>query len=123
MTLVGDRETQNDPRNVTDSGESPRAAGPGDRPDIRTGVEEPLSNPRLWDVAEVSAYLRVPKSAVYKMTARTATVPIPHIRLGGRLRFRRHDIDTWLSLLATSQPETLERIRRKALKVTHGHYP
>ena len=122
MTLVGDRETQNEARDRADSGESPRAAGPGDRPDIRPELEKPLS-PRLWDVAEVSAYLHIPKSAVYKMTARSATVPIPHIRLGGRLRFRRHDIDTWLSLLATSQPETLERIRRKALKVTHGHYP
>jgi excisionase family DNA binding protein len=77
----------------------------------------------LWDVAGVSAYLRVPRSAVYKMTARSAAFRIPHLRLGGRLRFRREDIDQWLSLLATAQPDALERIRRKAHKVTHGHYP
>ena len=38
-------------------------------------------------------------SSVYKMTARKAAVRIPHIRIGGKLRFRQSDIDRWLTLL------------------------
>ena len=71
----------------------------------------------------MGAYLRLPVSAVYRMTARAAAVRIPHIRIGGRLRFRQHDIDQWLSLLTTSNIQALERLRQKALKVTHGHHP
>jgi len=96
------------------------------RPEDRSG-DRPEGAPRLrtalWEIDDVSAYLRIPVSAIYKMTARGATVRIPHIRIGGRLRFRQDDIDQWLSLQSTSNLEALERIRRKASQVTHGNDP
>lgn len=85
------------------------------------GETEPVD--ALWSVREVSPYLRVPISSIYKMTAKGAAVCIPHIHIGGKLRFRRTDVDHWLSLLTVSNIETLARARERALEVTHGHYP
>lgn len=68
----------------------------------------------LWSVEDVAAYLRVPVSSVYKMTARTARTRIPHMKIGGRLRFRKADIDRWLDLLTISNVETLDKARRAA---------
>ena len=100
-----------------------RAARPEDRPGDRTGAEPRPAGLGLWDIDDVSAYLRIPVNAVYKMTARRAAVRIPYIRIGGRLRFRQHDIDQWLSLLTTSNIEALSKLRQKVLKVTHGNHP
>jgi excisionase family DNA binding protein len=72
-------------------------------------------------VGDVAAYLNLPKGAIYKMTARRAAVPIPHIHIGGLLRFRRADLDRWLTLLTVSNLDVLTRAQRRALKVTHGH--
>ena len=76
----------------------------------------------VWDIDDVSAYLRIPVNAVYKMTGRRAVVRIPCIRTGGRLRFRQHDIDQWLALLTTSNTEALSRMRQKVTRATHGHH-
>ena len=91
--------------------ESERATRPGDRTADRTGG--------LWDIHGVSAYLSIPVSSVYKMTARRARVRIPHIRIGGKLRFRQDDIDRWLSMLTVSNLETLAQIQRKATRGRH----
>jgi excisionase family DNA binding protein len=100
---------------------APRAARPGDRPEDRTGADPRAGNGALWDVAAVSAYLQIPVSSIYKMTARKAAVRIPHIRIGGALRFRQSDVDHWLTLLTTSNIEALSKMRQKLSKVTHGH--
>src|ERR1700709_21978 len=63
----------------------------------------------LWEVADVAACLKVPEMSVYKMTRRGAPTPIPHVKLGGLLRFRRRDIDRWLDLLAVGNLDLLER--------------
>jgi len=55
------------------------------------------------------------------MTARKASVRIPHIRIGGKLRFRRSTIDEWLSLLTVSNLDTLTKVRSALRKGTHGH--
>lgn len=102
---------------------APRAARPGDRPGDRTGANRRLGAGSLWDVADVREYLQIPISSIYKMTARKAAVRIPHIRIGGTIRFRQTDIDQWLSLLTTSNIEALAKMRQKALKVTHGNHP
>ena len=73
--------------------ETPRAARPEDRPGDRAGAHRRIAGGSLWDIADVSAYLQVPVSSIYKMTARKAPVRIPHIRIGGTLRFRRSDVD------------------------------
>ena len=122
MTEVGGRAPRELGRITKEMPRKQRAARPGVRP-----VEEPTQDSALdgglWSIEEVSSYLQVPVSSIYKMTARGSATPIPHIRIGGRLRFRRDDIDRWVSLQTTSNLQALERIRQKALKVTHGHDP
>jgi excisionase family DNA binding protein len=108
---------------IDESRTAPRAARPGARPEDRPGANPGGDGGALWDIADVSAYLQIPVSSVYKMTARKARVRIPHIRIGGSLRFRHADIDQWLSLLTTSNIEALQKVRQKALKVTHGDHP
>lgn len=68
----------------------------------------------LWSIEDVATYLRVPVNSVYKMTAKTARTRIPHVKLGGRLRFRKADIDRWLDLLMVSNLETLDKAKRAA---------
>lgn len=68
----------------------------------------------LWSIEDVATYLRVPVSAVYKMTAQRARVRIPHVKIGSRLRFRKADIDRWLDLLTVSNLEILDKARRAA---------
>lgn len=96
--------------------DSGRVARPGDRPGDRPG-----SASALWDVADAAHYLRIPVSSIYKMTARKASVRIPHIRIGNSLRFRKEDIDHWLALLTTSNIDVLARARQKGQRAAHGH--
>jgi excisionase family DNA binding protein len=101
--------------------EEPRAARTGDRPAHRPEEQDrPHRATDLWDVAGVSAYLRVPVSSVYKMTARKAVVRMPHIRIGRTLRFRQADVDRWLTLLTTSNIEALSKTRQKVSRVIHA---
>jgi excisionase family DNA binding protein len=111
---------RNPATNPADSDDLLRAAGPADRPGVRPANEEPPAD-ALWTVVEVGRYLRIPPSSIYKMTARQAAVRIPHIHIGGKLRFRRTDVDRWLTLLTISNIEVLTRIRDRAAKETHGH--
>ena len=114
---------RNRPGLIAETREMPRAARPGDRPEDRTGAEGRTVRASLWDIGDVSAYLQVPVSSIYKMTARRAGVRIPHIRIGGKLRFRQSDVDQWLTLLTTSNIEALSKMRQKVSQVTHGHDP
>lgn len=75
---------------------------------------------RLWTIPEAAQYLSVPVGAVYKMTAPKARVRVPHVRIAGRLRFRRADLDAWLDLLTVSNLDVLRRMRKAARKVSHG---
>jgi excisionase family DNA binding protein len=104
---------------IAETRDSRRAARPGDRPGDRTEANPAAGS--LWDIADVSAYLRIPVSSIYKMTARKATVRIPHIRIGGKLRFRQSDVDRWLTLLTITNVEALSKMRQKVFQVTHGH--
>lgn len=104
---------QHEPEITEDKTDVHRVARTGERPELRPEG--------LWDIADVSAYLQVPVSSIYKMTARKAPVRIPHIRIGGKLRFRRADVDQWLTLLTVSNLELLARIHRKVSKVRHGN--
>jgi len=82
-------------------------------------VSEHVPN-QLWTIRDAAHYLRVPISAIYKMTARKARVRIPSVRISGRLRFRRADIDEWLELLTVSNVEVLRTVRHGSRKVCHG---
>jgi excisionase family DNA binding protein len=120
-TEVGDSRMRNESDFVEQNRPSRRVARPGDRPGDRPEATATVDG--LWEVADVATYLRVPVSSIYKMTARKAVVRIPHIRLGASLRFRKADIDQWLTLLTTSNIKALGKMRQKVSKVTHGHHP
>lgn len=74
----------------------------------------------LWNIDEAAAYLRLPRSAVYKMTAPKASTRIPHVRISGRLRFRRADLDRWVDLLTVSNLDRMAKARRLARKEPYG---
>ena len=100
----------------------PRAARTGNRPGVRPeGGSSTLDADRIWSPTDVCEYLQIPMSSLYKMTARKAAVPIPHIRIGRALRFKRSDIDRWLALLSVSNLNTLTKMRRMTGKTTHGN--
>ena len=101
---------------IEESRDLGRVARPGDRPNLITPTDG------LWDIRAVAGYLRIPVSSIYKMTARKASVRIPHIRIGNALRFRRADIDRWLTLLSSSNIEALTKARQKGMKAAHGHH-
>ncbi len=69
-----------------------------------------LSDP-LWHITDVARYLGCPVSSVYKMTAPKADLRIPHIRIAGRLRFRKADIDQWLELLKISSNAVIAKVK------------
>lgn len=75
---------------------------------------------KLWDIEDVATYLKLPASAVYKMTSSKSSCPIPHLRVGSRLRFRREEIDRWLELYSVSPLDSLERARDAARKAVTG---
>ena len=118
---VGDKPMRNGSELIEEMRKTPRAARPGDRPEDRTGANPRAGRGSLWDITDVSAYLKIPVSSIYKMTARKAAVRIPHIRIGVKLRFRQSDVDRWLTLLTTSNIEALSKMRQKVFTVTHGH--
>lgn len=107
--------------NPEDSGPITRAAGPTDRPGVRP--DRPVATETLWDIHELSDYLKIPVNTLYKMTGRKARVRLPHIRIGNALRFRQSAIDEWLELLTVSNKEVLIKMRQKVRQVSHGHDP
>jgi excisionase family DNA binding protein len=123
MPVVGDNESQHQPANTPDARDAPRTPRPEHRPGVRPeGPGAPAHT--LWDVRQVAAYLQIPVSSIYKMTARHPTTRIPHIRIGGKLRFRQADIDRWLELLTTSNIPALTKLRRNVSKGgTYGDDP
>lgn len=105
------------------SGEELRAARTEARPEVRTeALQIGEDADALWSVPEVGAFLKIPASSIYKLTARNSRAPIPHILIGGRLRFRRTDIERWLTLMSVSNLDVLERMRKKSSQVTHGNH-
>jgi excisionase family DNA binding protein len=66
---------------------------------------------KLWGLNEVGEYLGIPRSSIYKMTSAGT---IPHVKLGGRVRFRRKDIDRWLDLQVISNEAVLARAKKFA---------
>ena len=81
----------------------------------------PSSRPdQLWEIRDVADYLRMPVSSVYKMTGPKARLRIPHVRIAGRLRFRKTDIDRWLELLTVSNLDMLSKVS-KATRGRESH--
>ena len=77
----------------------------------------------LWDVEELADYLNLPVGSIYKMTAPKSRTTIPHVRVSGRVRFRKRDIDRWLELLTVSNLEVLEQVCKRTRKAPYGNHP
>jgi excisionase family DNA binding protein len=60
----------------------------------------------LLTAAEVAAWLKVSKSQVYELTKLRSVSgavrenPLPCLRIGDSVRFRKNDIEAWLEKLA-----------------------
>lgn len=70
-----------------------------------TRKEQPAKTPeqlqlffssRYLSIDQVAEILGVPKSFIYRRTARGHDDPIPHYRLGGHLRFKLDDVEEWI---------------------------
>lgn len=74
-----------------------------------------LGRPRggsgVWTIQDAASYLCLPVSSLYKMTAPKARLRVPHIRIAGRLRFRKVDLDRWLDTLTVSNMGALAKVR------------
>lgn len=55
-----------------------------------------LSFVRYLNIEQVADILGVPKSFIYRRTARGHDDPIPHYRIGGHLRFKLDDVEAWI---------------------------
>jgi excisionase family DNA binding protein len=64
----------------------------------------------LLTVKDVSAWLQVKPSTVYVWAAEGK---MPALRLGGLLRFRREDIETWLAGCQIEPPNPLRPVNRR----------
>ena len=51
---------------------------------------------RYLNIEQVAEIIGVPKSFIYRRTARSHGDPIPHYRFGGHLRFRLDDVEEWI---------------------------
>ena len=75
---------------------STRPCGAGTVPLAEPGS---ASTPPVMTVEEVSEYLRIPRSSVYKL-ARQGRIPCQ--KVGRHWRFRREALDTWLESAGVS---------------------
>jgi excisionase family DNA binding protein len=58
-------------------------------------IENPAHFDRLLTPAEVGEWLQIGTKTIYDYCSRSK-FNLPHIRIGGNLRFRRQDISAWL---------------------------
>lgn len=68
------------------------------------GVNHPM------DIKELSAYLKISKSAIYKMTSSN---DIPHYKSGKRLYFKKSEIDEWVF---SNRIKTNDDIEKEAME-------
>ena len=64
----------------------------------------------LWRTPDVAQYLGIPLSSVYKMTGPKSPIRMPHIRIAGKVRFRKADIDRWLDQLLVSTNDLFAKL-------------
>lgn len=57
----------------------------------------------LFDVQGLSEYLDRPTHWIYASTSKSSNCPLPFLKLGGFLRFRKSSIDSWIASLERQQ--------------------
>ena len=93
---------------------SRRSTGQSPPQEPRSERDAAGSGCAVWTIREAAACLSVPVNSLYKMTGPKARLRVPHIRIAGRLRFRKVDLDRWLDVLSVSNLEVLVKARRGA---------
>lgn len=78
--------------------------------EMLSSIQRNTSDDSLFNVEDVSKYLKVEKSAIYKFTS---TNEIPHYKNGKKLYFKKSDIDKWIS---SKKIKTRDDIEREALE-------
>ena len=63
----------------------------------------------FFDMNEVSQYLRIPKSTIYKFTM---DKKIPFFKVGRRIRFNKTSIDKWVNVLEKGNIEKVRKLKR-----------
>lgn len=58
--------------------------------------------PEILTVAELAAFLKVSRSHVYVLV-KSQSNPLPVLRLGTSVRFRREDVTAWMQKLSESE--------------------
>ena len=78
---------------------------------------------KFFSINEVSAYLKIPKSTLYKLSE---LGKIPSVKIGKQLRFRKSSLDKWFtaqegkSLISFSEPScSLEFNNENTIKAKH----
>jgi hypothetical protein len=84
------------------NGSSPPAAFPANAPLLPI---LPPDQDEIWTVADVAEYLKLSPRQVWELTRRRAQTrsecPIPCLKIHSKcLRFRKSDVQKWLSVLA-----------------------
>jgi excisionase family DNA binding protein len=79
---------------------------------ILVGIGKHDTDDVIFDVKSLKEYLKVSDKWIYE---RTHLKEIPHLKVDGLLRFRKKDIDKWLSSYIVPAVNTPERIL-KAVK-------
>ncbi|MBN1567914.1 MAG: helix-turn-helix domain-containing protein [Acidobacteria bacterium] len=69
----------------------------------------------LWKISDVAQYLGIPLKSVYSMTGPKAVIRIPHIRIAGKVRFRKADIDLWLDQCMVAASKFLKKALPKSV--------
>jgi excisionase family DNA binding protein len=70
-----------------------------------------MTEQSLWKISDVAQYLGIPPNSVYKMTGPKSALRMPHIRIAGKVRFRKADIDQWLNQHIVSANHLFASIR------------
>ena len=47
-------------------------------------------------VKEIAAYLRLNVQTVYRKVGEKGSDALPHVRIGGAIRFKKSDVDNWM---------------------------
>ena len=66
------------------------------------GGEPMQTEPEILTIEDLAKLLKCKKRAIYSMTRARAKHPLPVLRLGIAMRFRRTDIDRWLTAAVRS---------------------
>jgi excisionase family DNA binding protein len=72
-----------------------------------------MAQESLWKISDVAEYLGVPRRSIYKMTGPKSVIRIPHMRIAGKVRFRKTEVDRWLDQFAVSTGEAIANFRAR----------